>query len=137
MEQCREKLVKCPNNCQKEYISRVELEEHLKDCDLLGNSREIKLNNELTMDHIEQLEIDMNLMRGMLNEELKQRFHLITEIGQLRRQQLLHNEWSANTDKTVALVQKRLDEEVGQRCYEVEQCQQDFRCIFDIIQVII
>lgn len=109
---------------------------HLKECP--RNKRRSKSLERLDqqVDHrVQVVENEINTLRSVLNEEIRQRLHLITDVGNLRKQNQIHDEWSHSTEETIKHLNKRLAEENTQRCFEVEQCQQDFRYCFDITQV--
>lgn len=89
------------------------------------------------IDHrVQVIENEINTLRSVLNEEIRQRLHLITDVGNLRKQNQIHDDWNYNTQENLKALQKRLEEENAQRCFEVEQCQQDFRYSFDITQTL-
>lgn len=84
---------------------------------------------------VQVVENEINTLRSVLNEEIRQRLHLITDVGNLRKQNQVIDDWQQSTNQSLKSLQNRLDEENTQRTFEVEQCQQDFRCCFDTVQV--
>jgi len=88
------------------------------------------------LDHrVQVVEQEIGTLRSVLNEEIRQRLHLITDVGNLRKQNQINDEWSRNIEDTLARVKNQINDETGQRVFEVEQCQNDFRYCFDITQV--
>ncbi|XP_037936261.1 TNF receptor-associated factor 3-like isoform X2 [Teleopsis dalmanni] len=111
---------------------------HLKECprakQRLGSSHE-RLDQHL--DHrMQVLEQDVSALRSVLNEEIRQRLHLITDVGNLRKQNQIQDEWSHSTDESLKGINRRMEEENTQRTFEVEQCQNDFRYCFDVTQAL-
>lgn len=109
---------------------------HLKECPR-NKKRTASLERlELQTDHrVQVVENEINTLRSVLNEEIRQRLHLITDVGNLRKQNQINDDWNHTTEENLKSLQKRLDEESTQRSFEVEQCQTDFRYCYDITQV--
>lgn len=109
---------------------------HLKECPR-SKRRSASLERlDQHIDHrVQVVENEINTLRSVLNEEIRQRLHLITDVGNLRKQNQIYDEWTHTTEENIKSLQKRLQEENTQRCFEVEQCQQDFRYCYDIAQV--
>lgn len=109
---------------------------HLKECPHAKHlSSSCENLDEMAEQRIQTLENDINTLRTVLNEEIRQRLHLITDLGNVRKQNQLQDEMSHSVQESLKHLQNRLNEENTQRCYEVEQCQQDFRYCHDIVQV--
>ncbi|XP_013098657.2 TNF receptor-associated factor 3 [Stomoxys calcitrans] len=133
---CGQVLEQCPNTCNV-FVPRIRMRAHLKECPR-NKRRSTSLER---VDHqidtrVQVLENEINTLRSVLNEEIRQRLHLITDVGNLRKQNQIIDDWQHSTNQNVKALQLRLDEENNQRTFEVEQCQQDFRCSFDTIQAL-
>ncbi|XP_065362803.1 TNF receptor-associated factor 3 [Calliphora vicina] len=131
---CGQVLEQCPNTCNV-FVPRIRMRAHLKECPR-NKRRSASLERvDQQVDHrVQVVENEINTLRSVLNEEIRQRLHLITDVGNLRKQNQIHDEWSHTTEENIKSMQKQLQEENTQRCFEVEQCQQDFRYCYDITQ---
>uniref|UniRef100_A0A1A9V0H3 MATH domain-containing protein n=1 Tax=Glossina austeni TaxID=7395 RepID=A0A1A9V0H3_GLOAU len=133
---CGQVLEQCPNTC-KVFLPRLRMRAHLKECPHAKyRSSSCENLDEMAEQRIQTLENDINTLRNVLNEEIRQRLHLITDLGNVRKQNQLQDEMSHSVQESLKHLQNRLNEENTQRCYEVEQCQQDFRYCHDIVQTL-
>uniref|UniRef100_A0A1B0D0T4 MATH domain-containing protein n=1 Tax=Phlebotomus papatasi TaxID=29031 RepID=A0A1B0D0T4_PHLPP len=71
------------------------------------------------------LEQDIQTFRSALNEEIRQRLHLITDIGGLKRRNEVTDEWVAKVSDILAALKKCMNEETQSRCIDVEKCKED------------
>lgn len=126
---CGQVLEKCPNNCLA-YVQRKNLEAHLKEC-----PKTTKMENGTnfvttqSLNDVENrllvLEQDIQTFRSALNEEIRQRLHLITDIGGLKRRNEVTDEWVAKVSDILAALKKCMNEETQSRCIDVEKCKED------------
>ncbi|XP_055845788.1 TNF receptor-associated factor 5 [Episyrphus balteatus] len=133
---CGQVLEPCPNGCSA-YIQRKKMRSHLRDCPKL-NMRTLTSNGlDGTMEsRIEMLEQDISALRSVLNEEIRQRLHLITDVGSLRKQNQVSDEWNQETDQIMGRLQKLINQESELRIAAIEECQHDFRYNYDLTQTI-
>uniref|UniRef100_A0A7G3B0F0 Putative tnf receptor-associated factor 3 isoform x1 n=1 Tax=Lutzomyia longipalpis TaxID=7200 RepID=A0A7G3B0F0_LUTLO len=132
VKSCGQVLEKCPNNCLG-YVQRKHLEAHLKECPKGGTRR---MDNgatnyvaNQTLNDVENrmmvLEQDIQTFRSALNEEIRQRLHLITDIGALKRRNEVTDEWVAKVSDILSALKKCMNEETQSRCIDVEKCRED------------
>lgn len=82
---CGKVLEKCPNDCTA-FIQRKNMDKHLKFCVIRdstspkGGKDSIFLNERL-----KSMEEDLSYLRKELNEEIKMRYELISDLGQLKK----------------------------------------------------
>lgn len=89
---CGQVLEKCPHSCSS-YVPRKRMNSHLKTCPKVrsgATNGETKPDLSEYENRILILEQDISALRSVLNEEIKQRLHLITDVGSLRK----HNQVS-------------------------------------------
>uniref|UniRef100_A0A1I8M3S8 Uncharacterized protein n=1 Tax=Musca domestica TaxID=7370 RepID=A0A1I8M3S8_MUSDO len=131
---CGQVLEQCPNTCNV-FVPRIRMRAHLKECPRNKRRSASADRVDQQVDYrVQVVENEINTLRSVLNEEIRQRLHLITDVGNLRKQNQVIDDWQQSTNQSLKSLQNRLDEENTQRTFEVEQCQQDFRCCFDTVQ---
>ncbi|XP_022208731.1 TNF receptor-associated factor 3 [Drosophila obscura] len=137
---CGQVLEECPNSCQV-FIPRIRMRSHLKECPRSKNLHNQRLS--VSMDRLDQqqsdhrlqvLEQDISTIRSVLNEEIRQRLHLITDVGNIRKQNQVVEDWTRGTDDTLGGLRRQLEEEASQRAYVAEQNQIDFQYCCNITQ---
>lgn len=84
---------------------------------------------------IHQLEKDLSALRSVLNEEIGQRLHLITDVGNLRKHNQVLEDWKYEADESVRGVKTLLNEEIVQRQFEVGEAYKDNVTNFEMIKV--
>ncbi|XP_017156149.1 TNF receptor-associated factor 3 isoform X1 [Drosophila miranda] len=136
---CGQVLEECPNSCQV-FIPRIRMRSHLKECPRSKNLNNQRLS--VSMDRLDQqpdhrlqvLEQDISTIRSVLNEEIRQRLHLITDVGNIRKQNQVVEDWTRGTDETLGGLRRQLEEDASQRAYAEEQNQIDFQYCCNITQ---
>ncbi|KPU75284.1 uncharacterized protein Dana_GF19567, isoform B [Drosophila ananassae] len=133
---CGQVLEECSNGCQA-FIPRIRMRSHLKEC-----PRSKQLQNQrgsVTMDHQEHsvhrlqvLEQDVGAIRSVLNEEIRQRLHLITDVGNIRKQNQVVDDWTREMEEEVGGLRRQLEDEVSQRSFVAEQNRLDVQYCCDI-----
>lgn len=124
IEHCGQVLEKCPNNCVA-YVQRKCIEKHLLECPQTktgdarpDNEKESNEPNPSLNGDIEKrcflLEQNVIALRSAFQEELRQRHRLITDVGELRKQQQLSE----------SLIQKFSDI-LASRCTDIKKCNED------------
>ncbi|XP_059617427.1 TNF receptor-associated factor 3 [Phlebotomus argentipes] len=126
---CGQVLEKCPNHCHA-YVQRKNLEAHLKECPKTtkatnGSSFVTSQSLNDVENRLLVLEQDIQTFRSALNEEIRQRLHLITDIGALKRRNEVTDEWVAKVSDILAALKKCMNEETQSRCIDVEKCRDD------------
>lgn len=99
---CGQVLEQCPNSCNA-YVARIRMRAHVKECprgknrkhngsterlsstDRLGSTEHLDQQHR-PVERLSVLEHDIEALRTVLNEEIRQRLHLITDVGNLRKQ---------------------------------------------------
>lgn len=88
-------------------------------------------------DHrVQVLEQDISTIRSVLNEEIRQRLHLITDVGNIRKHNQVVEDRTRETDECITELRQQLDDERVQRGFATEQNQVDFQYCCSITQVI-
>ncbi|EDW29911.1 GL15839 [Drosophila persimilis] len=136
---CGQVLEECPNSCQV-FIPRIRMRSHLKECPRSKNLNNQRLS--VSMDRLDQqpdhrlqvLEQDISTIRSVLNEEIRQRLHLITDVGNIRKQNQVVEDWTRGTNETLGGLRRQMEEEASQRAYAEEQNQIDFQYCCNITQ---
>ncbi|XP_017109356.2 TNF receptor-associated factor 3 isoform X1 [Drosophila bipectinata] len=133
---CGQVLEECSNGCQA-FIPRVRMRMHLKEC-----PRYKQLQNQcgsVIMDHQEHsvhrlqvLQQDVGAIRSVLNEEIRQRLHLITDVGNIRKQNQVVEDWTRDMEEQVGSLRSQLEDELSQRSFVAEQNRLDFQYCCDI-----
>uniref|UniRef100_A0A1L8DKX6 Putative tnf receptor-associated factor 3 isoform x1 n=1 Tax=Nyssomyia neivai TaxID=330878 RepID=A0A1L8DKX6_9DIPT len=124
---CGQVLESCPNSCLS-YVPRQHLEAHLKNCPKSGGRVDRGSYGQSINDmenRLMVLEQDIQTFRSALNEEIRQRLHLITDIGALKRRNEVTDEWVAKVSDILAALKKCMNDETQSRCIDVEKCRED------------
>ncbi|XP_017869128.1 PREDICTED: TNF receptor-associated factor 3 [Drosophila arizonae] len=137
---CGQVLEECPNSCNV-FIPRIRMRSHLKECQR-GKHQQKMQRLTASMECLDQfadhrvqvLEQDISTIRSVLNEEIRQRLHLITDVGNIRKHNHLVENWTRETDDCIAELRQQLDEERAQRTLATEQNQVDFQYCCSITQ---
>ncbi|EDW65624.2 TNF receptor-associated factor 3 [Drosophila virilis] len=135
---CGQVLEECPNSCNV-FIPRIRMRSHLKEC---PRSKQHLQRMSASMERLDQhadhrvqvLEQDITTIRSVLNEEIRQRLHLITDVGNIRKHNQVVEDWTKDTDDSLAELRQQLEEERAQRSFAAEQTQADFQYCCNITQ---
>ncbi|XP_030379329.1 TNF receptor-associated factor 3 [Scaptodrosophila lebanonensis] len=136
---CGQVLEECPNTCNV-FIPRIRMRAHLKECPRSKQHVNHRLSANIerlehSVDHrVQVLEQDIGMIRSVLNEEIRQRLHLITDVGNIRKQNQVVEDWTRGTDDNVNGLKRQLEEETAQRIFTDEQCQNDFQYCCNLTQ---
>ncbi|KAH8287608.1 hypothetical protein KR054_010751 [Drosophila jambulina] len=140
---CGQVLEECPKGCLA-FIPRIRMRSHLKECprakqqQLLNGQRLSasmdRLDQQQSDHRLQALEQDVATIRSVLNEEIRQRLHLITDVGNIRKQNQVVEDWNRDTDEVVGGLRRQIEEEASQRAYAIEQSQLDFQYCCNITQ---
>ena len=86
MSTCGQVLEKCPNNCTA-FIQRKNMDKHLKFCVIRDSTTTASGLKDVSFlnDRLNTMEEDLTYLRKELNEELKMRFEMISDLGQLKK----------------------------------------------------
>lgn len=130
VEYCGEILEKCPNKCVA-YVERKLMIEHLQECPKTSTNQltnKIMKNDDTrqqSFDKIFLFEQNLITLRSALNEEIRQRHRMITDVGDVRRQ-------SQNTDICIEkmsgilnVLKNCLAEETERRALEIQSCKEE------------
>lgn len=128
LEYCGQILEKCPNHCVA-YIERKLMIEHLGECPKRPPRQTAnKMKNDDTYQNVDKfvlLEQNLITLRSALNEEIRQRHRIISDVGDVRRH-------SQNTDiciekmgEILSVLKKCLAEETERRALEIRGCKEE------------
>lgn len=105
-------LDQCPNGCG-EHVPRLKIREHLKQCKAAS---EVEHSIDIAEDELGEGNVQMRIIvteiktfRTILNEEIRQRLHLITDVGNVRRQHLAQWERINKIEKHIQCLWKKVD----------------------------
>ncbi|XP_052849944.1 TNF receptor-associated factor 3 isoform X1 [Drosophila gunungcola] len=138
---CGQVLEECPNGCQA-FIPRIRMRSHLKECPRTNLQSLNGQRMSVSMDRLDRqsdqrllvIEQDVGTIRSVLNEEIRQRLHLITDVGNIRKQNQVVEDWTRDTDKALDDLRRQMDEEASQRAFLTEQNQLDFQYCCNVTQ---
>jgi hypothetical protein len=131
---CGQVLEKCALNCGA-YLQRKDIEQHSKKC---ATTAIIQVNgaesttpayraiNEMEK-RLEMLQEDLSLLRSTMNEEIRERLKLVTDLGSLRKRNQLTDEWTHKVGGILGTLKRCVNEETESRCYDVRKCQEDMK----------
>lgn len=71
------------------------------------------------------LEQDVRLLRSSLDEEIRQRHRLISDVGSLRKHNVVSDEWTQKVGDVLNALKKCLNEETDIRTVDIEQLKVD------------
>nr|XP_019552351.2 uncharacterized protein LOC109422166 [Aedes albopictus] len=124
---CGQILTKCSNSGCGVYVALKDMDRHLNRCP--AGFGEVSATQQqtaaVTGDKIHELELEIVGLRATLNEEIRQRLALITDLGQLKKRTQLGDEWTAKVGDVLNALKKCINEETDSRCVDVERCKLD------------
>lgn len=135
---CGQVLEKCPHSCSS-YVPRKRMNSHLKTCPKVrsgATNGETKPDLSEYENRILILEQDISALRSVLNEEIKQRLHLITDVGSLRKHNQISEEWTQKVGDVLSALKKCINEERAARCSELKKFGEDMQNIYHQLQQI-
>ncbi|XP_067636592.1 TNF receptor-associated factor 3 [Eurosta solidaginis] len=125
---CGQVLEQCPNGCNA-FMPRIRMRTHLKECPRSkaqqSHSNSLERLDQFVDNRVTQIEKDLSALRSVLNEEIGQRLHLITDVGNLRKYNQVLEDWKQDADDNVNNIKSLLSEEIVQRQYEVSEAYKD------------
>ncbi|KAH8303978.1 hypothetical protein KR044_012570 [Drosophila immigrans] len=138
---CGQVLEECPNSCHV-FIPRIRMRSHLKECPRNKPQQAQQPRLSVSMERLDQhadhrvqvLEQDITTIRSVLNEEIRQRLHLITDVGNIRKHNQVVEDWTRDTDESINELRRQLEEEGAQRVFATEQNQVDTQYCCNITQ---
>lgn len=71
------------------------------------------------------MEQDIRSLRSTLNEEIRQRHRLISDVGGLRKRNIVSDEWTQKAGEVLNALKKCLNEETDIRTVDIEQLKVD------------
>lgn len=83
------------------------------------------------------LEQNVNALRSALQEEIRQRHRLITDVGELRKQQKATETWLQKIGDILTTLKRCLNDETESRCIDVRNCKKDIDQLVYQFQVIL
>lgn len=83
------------------------------------------------------LEQNVNALRSALQEEIRQRHRLITDVGELRKQHKVTETWLQKIGDILSTLKRCLNDETESRCIDVRNCKQDIDQLVYQFQVIL
>lgn len=82
-------------------------------------------NDESYQNRLSILEQDIHSLRATLNEEIHQRHRLISDVGNLRKHNVVADEWTHKVGEVLNALKKCLNEETEIRAVDIEQLKVD------------
>lgn len=156
IQNCGQRLERCPNNCLS-YIQRKRMDDHLRECRILSpenvppsNYDNIAQTNGRSPDEgvthfypnesefeSKLLDIEDNIvaLRNALNEEIRQRHRLITDVGEVRKQNVATDEWSSKINDILDGLKCCLNDESKTRENAIGNCRDEIERIESQYQV--
>lgn len=160
---CGQSLIRCPNYDCASYVKRTLLESHLIQCsqrvtspgsssassEHLSGIVAVPLVN--ARDHLSKqteavnslserlllLETNITAVRSALNEETRQRYRLIEDVGALRKRNIVSDQWTSKVGEVLTALKKCLNEETASRCVDLQKTNLEVTTLFNQYQVII
>lgn len=116
-------------------MQRRRIEAHLKDChkspktslELYNTpvTNGISNDNDSSHQRLFILEQDIHSLRSTLNEEIRQRHRLISDVGSLRKHNVVSDEWTQKVGEVLNVLKKCMNEETDIRTVDIEQLKVD------------
>lgn len=106
---------------------------HLMECSI--NSKPSFDEDDIKDDYEHRLHIvdqDLNNMRSVLNEEIRQRLHLITDVGSLRKHNQVTDDWQEDITQMFDKLNIKVTEETVNHIRDFEMCQNNIRYCYDL-----
>ncbi|XP_055606944.1 uncharacterized protein LOC129754753 [Uranotaenia lowii] len=140
---CGKIVEKCPNHPCKVRVPRKEMDRHLNRCPegfgegepdepqenghskSSSTGKQVEFFPKLPSDKILELEQEIYALRGTLNEEIRQRLALITDLGQMKKRTQLVDEWTKKVGEVLNGLKKCINEETESRCVDISLCKLD------------
>lgn len=120
------------------------MKDHLNECPKTNLTKKVNgfMKNELNtefgrIEDVEKrfllLEQDIGLLRSTINEEIRQRLHLITDVGNLRKKNLIADEWTQKVSDVLNALKKCLNDETQNRSIDVKKLNEDIsKCVITL-----
>lgn len=137
MIHCGQVLEKCPNDCSA-FFQRIKMRSHLMECPKTSPDQNEASDDIPQKDDYEYrlsiIDQDLNKMRSVLNEEIRQRLHLITDVGSLRKHNQVTDDWQEDITHMFDKLNIKVSEEAVKHLRDFESCQNDIRYCYDLSQ---
>ncbi|XP_055522781.1 TNF receptor-associated factor 1 isoform X1 [Wyeomyia smithii] len=102
------------------------MDRHLNRCpEGFGEEPSLNGSSPKEREKLFELEQEILALRETLNEEIRQRLALITDIGQLKKRAQLGDEWTGKVGDVLNALKKCINEETESRCVDIERCKID------------
>lgn len=126
IDECGQILEKCPNKCVA-YVERKLIADHLRECGKVGDKSVTKTSARSTDndDRFVVMEENVVALRTVLNEEIRQRHRLISDVGDLRKKNQNTEEWITRVGDVLTVLKKCLNDETEMRTTEIKNCKED------------
>lgn len=76
-------------------------------------------------DRFSTMEENVTALRTVLNEEIRQRHRLISDVGELRKQNRNTEEWITKVGDVLSVLKKYMKDETEMRSSEFKNCKED------------
>lgn len=126
IDECGQILERCPNKCVA-YVERKLIAAHLRECSKAGDKSMPRTPTQLTDndDRFSTMEENVTALRTVLNEEIRQRHRLISDVGELRKQNRNTEEWITKVGDVLSVLKKYMKDETEMRSSEFKNCKED------------
>lgn len=108
-------------------MERKLIADHLRECVNAGDKSVSKTTSHSTYndDRFSVMEQNVVALRTVLNEEIRQRHRLISDVGDLRKQNQSTEEWITRVGDVLTVLKKCLNDETEMRITEMKNCKED------------
>lgn len=137
---CGQVLEKC-TNCLEVYVQRKLMSQHLDKCNQRMKHSHAATNGTSAAaaaadtkyfeDRLRILEDDAASLRAALNDEVRMRLQVVTELGSIKRRNQVAEEWTSKVGEVLVTLKKCVNEETESRSLEM----QDLRLELDKLLV--
>lgn len=122
---CGQVLEKC-SNCAEVYVQRKLMSQHLEKCHqraatttAINKTKAITTNGGGGVNYFEDrlriLEEDAASLRAALNDEVRMRLTVVTELGNIKRRNQVAEEWTSKVGEVLGTLKKCVNEETESR----------------------
>lgn len=81
------------------------------------------------------LETNITALRSALNEETRQRYRLIEDVGSLRKRNVVSDQWTTKVGEVLTALKKCLNEETASRCVDLQKTNLEVTALLGQYQV--
>lgn len=126
IDECGQILERCPNRPCVAYVERKLVVEHLRDCQhRTDNKSSMAARSTENDNRFAELDQNVSALRTVLNEEIRQRHRLISDVGALRKQNQSTDDWIAKVTDVLAAIKRSANAETEAQQIQLKGCKED------------